>query len=402
LPPKSRRVSLRASDVQPCTPHTWRATRSQSRTLCIGMDVHKAAMAGAYGPPAPGAEATDLGSVGPRQGDRDQLGRHMPSKAKHLLCVSAAGPWGYGRYRSLTQKGYDCWGVAPSLMPQKPGDRITTDRRDAGPLARLARSGALPAVSVPPGAEAALRDRTRAREEAISALPDATVRLKACLLRPDIRSVGRANGGPAHLRWLADVVCPTPVQHIVLQDDVRAVSEPHERLHRLEPARQEPVTAWRLSPVVEALQALRGVPGPVAVPLGAAMGERPRFASPPELRKLLGLLPSEYASGAQRRQGASTQAGTTQARRVLGEGAGASRSPATVSRHVPLRLEKHPTVVQDIRGNAPGRRGKRPRRLGSRGHQATGVTVAMARALTGRMWARAQEGASVAADPDGS
>src|SRR2546426_1714230 len=36
------------------------------------------------------------------------------------------------------------------------------------------------------------------------------VRLKAFLLRQDIRYEGRANWNAAHLRWLARVVCPTP------------------------------------------------------------------------------------------------------------------------------------------------------------------------------------------------
>jgi transposase len=44
------------------------------------------------------------------------------------------------------KKGDDCWVVAPSLIPQKPGDRVKTDRRDAIQLARLARSGDLTTV----------------------------------------------------------------------------------------------------------------------------------------------------------------------------------------------------------------------------------------------------------------
>lgn len=59
-------------------------------------------------------------------------------------------------------------------------------------------------------------------------------RLKAFLLRQDIRYEGRASWSPAHLRWLSEVVCPTPVQQIVFQEYVRAVTEQHERLQRLE------------------------------------------------------------------------------------------------------------------------------------------------------------------------
>jgi transposase len=181
------------------------------------MDVHKDSMAVAYVAQDHGAEVTYLGTIGTRQGDIDQLIRKMPSTAKHLLFVYEAGPCGYWLYRYLTTKGYDCWVVAPSLIPQKPGDRVKTDRRDAVQLARLARSGDLTAVYVPQVEDEAIRDLTRAREDTIRALQSAKCRLKAFWLRHDIRDTGRATWGPAHLRWLSDVVCPTPTQPIVFQ-----------------------------------------------------------------------------------------------------------------------------------------------------------------------------------------
>src|SRR5919108_31669 len=122
---------------------------SQSSTLFIGMDVHKDTIAVAYVAQDHGAEVTYIGTIGTRQCDIDQLIRKMQSKAKHLIFVYEAGPCGYWLYRYLTKKGYDCWVVAPSLIPQKAGDRVKTDRRDAVQLARLARSGDLTAVYVP-------------------------------------------------------------------------------------------------------------------------------------------------------------------------------------------------------------------------------------------------------------
>jgi transposase len=363
---------------------------AQSRTLFIGMEVHKDAIAVAYGAQDYGAEVTYLGAIGTRQCDIDQLVRQMPSKAKQLLFVYEAGPCGSWLSRYLMKKGYDCWVVAPSLIPQKPGDRVKTDRRDAMPLARRARSGDLTAVYVPKVEDEAMRDLTRAREDTISDLKDATLRLTAFLLRHDIRSTGRATWGPAHRRWLSEIVCPTPAQHIVFQEYVRAVQEHTERRQRLDQARQEHVTAWRLYPVVEALQALRGVPCTVAVPLMAAMGDLTRFDSPRERMKCLGLIPAEHSAGAQRRQGSMTKAGNPHARRVLVEGAWAYRYPAKVSRPLPLRREKHPKILQDSRWKAQVRRCTRSRRLVARGTHATVVTVAIARELRGLLWAIAQ------------
>jgi transposase len=364
---------------------------SQSNTLFVGMDVHKDSIAVAYVPQDHGAEVTYLGAIGTRQCDIDQMIRKMQSKAKHLIFIYEAGPCGYWLYRYLTKKDYDCWVVAPSLIPKKPGDRVKTDRRDALQLARLARSGDLTVVYVPKVEDEAIRDLTRAREDTISDLKSAKFRLKAFLLRQDIRYTGRANWNPAHLRWLSEVVCPTPAQQIVFQEYVRAVSEHTERLGRLEQELQEHVKAWRLSPVVEALQALRGVQFTVAVTMVSEIGDLTRFDNPRELMKFLGLIPSEYSTGERRRQGSITKAGNTHARRALVEGAWAYRYPAKVSRHLQLRLEKQPKHIQDISWKAQVRLCKRYRRLISRGKHANVVTVAIARELAGFMWAIAKQ-----------
>jgi len=293
----------------------------QSSTLYIGLDVHKDSIAVAYVAQEHGAEVIYLGAIGTRQCDIDQLIRKMQSKAPHLIFVYEAGPCGYWLYRYFTKKGYDCWVVAPSLVPKKAGDRVKTDRRDAMQLARLVRSGDLTVVYVPKVEDEAIRDLTRAREDTLSDLKDAKFRLKAFLLRHDIRYTGRANWSPAHLRWLSEVVCPTPAQQIVFQEYVRAVNEHTERLPRLEQELQEHVKSWRLNPVVETLQALRGVQFTVAVTMVAEVGDLSRFDTPRELMKFLGLIPSEYSSGARRQQGAMTKAGHTHARRALVEGA---------------------------------------------------------------------------------
>jgi transposase len=67
---------------------------SQSRTLFIGMDVHKDAIAVAYVAQDHGAEVASLGTIGTRQCDLDQLIRKRPSKAPHLIFIDEAGPCG--------------------------------------------------------------------------------------------------------------------------------------------------------------------------------------------------------------------------------------------------------------------------------------------------------------------
>jgi transposase len=363
----------------------------QSSTLYIGMDVHKDSIAVAYVAQEHHAEVVSLGNIGTRQCDIDQLIRKMQSKSKHLIFVYEAGPCGYWLYRYLTQKGQVCWVVAPSLIPKKPGDRVKTNRRDAIKLARLMRSGDLTPVYVPTVDDEAIRDLCRGREDAIRDLKTAKFRLKAFLLRQDIRYTGRATWGPAPRRWLSEVVCPTPAQQIVFQEYIRAVTEHTERLNRLEQELTDQVQTWRLAPVVDALQALRGVQFTVAVTTVAELGDLTRFDNPRQLMNYLGLTPSEYSTGEQRRQGGITKTGNSHARRVLVEGAWAYRYPAKVSRHLQLRLEKVSKPIQDISWKAQIRLCKRYRQLSARGKNANQVVVAIARELSAFMWAMAQE-----------
>jgi hypothetical protein len=178
-----------------------------SRTLCLGMDVPQDALAVASGAQAHGAEVSSLGTIGTRQADIDPLICTRQSTAPPLF-VSDAGPGGYWLDRSWRNKGAACWGVAPAWRPKQAGAHVNTARRDAGPLARLMRAGALTPGYVPNVAEEARRALPRAWEEPMGELTTATCRRKAFVRRPDIRYPGRATWGPVHRRWLAAVVGP--------------------------------------------------------------------------------------------------------------------------------------------------------------------------------------------------
>ncbi len=166
---------------------------------------------------------------------------------------------------------------------------------------------------------------------------------------------------------------------MVLQAYVQTVTEQTERLQRLAHALHEHVQTWRFAPVVEALQALRGVPCTVAVTTVAALGDLTHFANPRQLMHDLGLTPSAYSSGGRRQQGGMTKTGHTHARRALVAGAWAYRYPATVSRHLHLRLEKLPTAIHASSWKAQVRLCQRYRQRMATGKHAHQVVVAMAR-----------------------
>jgi transposase len=276
-------------------------------------------------------------------------------------------------------------------MPTKTGDRVKPDRRDARPRARRMRAGARPPVSVPAVADDAIRDLRRARAETRRALQAATVRRTACVLRPALRSPGRAHWSPAPRRWRSAGLGPTPAPQLGLPADVQTVPAQTERRGRLARARPAPGTPGRFAPGVEALQARRGVPCTGAGTTVAARGALPRFEPPRPRLHELGLTPADYARGARRPQGGLTQTGHTPARRALGAGAWASRSPATGSRHWPRRREQRPQAMPASSWKAQGRLCPRDRQLRAQGQKAHQVVVALARELVGFRWAMARQ-----------
>ncbi len=363
----------------------------KSTPLFVGLDVHKDSIAVAHAAGGRPDPPVFVGAIGSRQVDIDQLIRRLQGKTSALTFAYEAGPSGYGLYRYLTGKGLACQVVAPSLIPKKPGDKVKTDRRDAVELARLLRSGDLTRVHVPSVEDEAVRDVCRARDAARVTMKDAKLRLKAFLLRLGHRYEGRANWTAAHKRYLAKVVCPTPAQQIVFQELLRAVDEQVDRLQRLETELRELAPRWRLAPVVDALQALRGVQWLVAITIVAELGDLTRFDNPRQLAAYVGLIPSEYSSGQTRRQGGITKAGNGRARRALIEAAWAYRFPAKVSAHIQTRLDKLPKPLQAIGWKAQVRLCKRFRRLTARGKHSNVAVTAIARELIAFMWAIAKE-----------
>lgn len=352
-------------------------------TLFAGLDVHKDSTA--IGAAETGREAPYfVGTVGPQL---SQLLKALKSvgKPETMLVVYEAGPCGYGLARQLRSRGYACEVVAAGKLAHRPG-RIKTDRRDALTLARLARSGDLVKVIVPDERDEAMRDLSRAREDAVRARLKARQQLKALLLRHGHRYDGKSSWTQAHERYLAEVSFAHPAQNIAFAEYRQAVREGHERVGRLTQALRTQTEDWRLKPLVAALSSLRGIDFVSAVTLTAEIGDFSRFAHPTELMGFLGLVPSEHSTGDTRRQGEITKTGNGHARRVLVEAAWNYRFPARLSRLLQVRQEEQSHAVREIAWRAQLRLTHRYRRLSARKLHPNKVCVAIARELAGFVW----------------
>ena len=124
-------------------------------------------------------------------------------------------------------------------------------------------------------------DHVRAREDAVEIAREAKQRLKAFVLRHGLRYRGRAGWTIPYRRWLAGLTMPDPAPQVALQEYLATVEEAEHRVDRLTEQLRQLVPLWRWAPVVDALQALRGVslPRPASSRRSATSVASPAHAS---------------------------------------------------------------------------------------------------------------------------
>ena len=303
-----------------------------------------------------------------------------------VQCCYEAGPTGFGMQRELAAAGIECIVVAPSLVPQKAGDKVKTDRRDALKLARFLRSGDLTGVYVPDAATEAMRDLERSRDDAKKSERVARHQLAKFLLRYGRRYPGKKAWTPTHLEWVRKQAFEHDAQNRVLVDYLQAVEQATARVDRLTKDIVAVVETWHLKPLVMALQALRGVQLLTAVILAAELGDFARFASAPALMAYLGLVPSEHSSGERTKRGRITRTGNGHVRRILVESAWSYRFRPSMSREIRKRNEQLAPKVQAIAWKAQHRLHGRYQKLTGRGKNKQQIVTAVARELAGFVW----------------
>jgi transposase len=232
-----------------------------------------------------------------------------------------------------------------------------------------------------------MRELIRAREAAVDDLRRKRQSISSLMLRQGRTYPGKKTWGARHKQWLQAQKFEHAAQQLVLQEMILAAQHALERVQRLEAAIVEFLPSWSLAPVVEALQALRGVQLITAATIMVELGDLRRFDTPRQLMGYLGLVPGERSTGVSVRRLGITKAGNGRVRRALVESAWTYRHVPRTNKAKHYVHERVTPEIRDVALKAQARLCARFRVLSGRGKKLTVTVTAIARELVGFIWA---------------
>lgn len=355
----------------------------ESMTVSVGLDVHARSVRLAA------LRADELLEERTLPYDEEAVERVL-RRWPGVRCCYEAGPTGFGLYRYLVDRGIDCRVVAPGLVPQRPGDRVKADSRDARKLARLLAGGLLEPIHVPSREFEAARDLVRAREDARLDRMRDRHRLSKFCLRHD-RTLPTSSWTIVRRKWLGEQRFEFAAEQCTFDTYVHTVDLVDARVEQLERAIREAAEQGPWAQLVARLRCLRGVDTLTALALAAEIGDFNRFRSAEEFMAFVGLVPSERSSGEQRRQGSITKVGNSHVRRLLVESAWHARRHPKVGYELARRQRGHDAAVIERSWRCQQRLYQRWQRMAGRGKPQQKIVVACARELAGFVWAIATD-----------
>ena len=320
----------------------------------------------------------------------EEVVRWLHERPAPLRAVYEAGPTGFALYRAARAEGLAVDVVAPSKTARPSGERVKTDRKDAELLARLGLAGQLHVVAVPDEFVEAARHLSRTREQVRQDLMRCRHRVSKLLLQHGRVYPEPTSWNQRHRTWLARQRFDHEPTELAFVDLVAAVDGLVARKAALERRLARIAADERLAPTVARLRAFRGIDTLTALALHLELGgDWQRFGSPRKLFSWLGLTPSLEQSGESSSQGQITKTGSGYARRLLVEAALHYARQPRIGATLRNRQLGQPDHVLAIAWRAQHRLFRLYARLRERGKPHNVATVAVARELSGFLWAAA-------------
>ena len=91
----------------------------------VGLDTSKLKISVALAEAGRDGEVRFLGEIDSTPEAVERLVRKLAKRHGRMAFAYEAGPTGYGLQRQISALGHDCAVVAPSLIPRRPGERVS-------------------------------------------------------------------------------------------------------------------------------------------------------------------------------------------------------------------------------------------------------------------------------------
>ncbi|MDC7223806.1 MAG: IS110 family transposase [Spirochaetales bacterium] len=351
----------------------------------VGMDVHKETIAIAVFRDQNNKPEFEK-EIRNTPGNVKKIFQRLQEKDFQIITCYEAGPTGFTLYRQLEKMNITCYVIAPSLIPQKPGERIKTDRRDALRLARCLRNQELTPIHIPTTSDEAVRDYLRLYEDFRIDLGRQRKRLLQFLNRNGkIYTEGAKYWTQMHRAWLRKLTFEEKIQQMVFEEYLTALEEWELKVKNLLNEIEEIAAQNRYREKVGKLRCFKGVETLTALSFIVEVGDFRRFSKAQSFMAYLGLVPSEYSSGNSRSLGRITKAGNSRLRRLLIESSWHYQWYSPSKRLRSRRIGQKSEVIA-YADKAGKRLSKRYNQLLHRGKVKQKIVTAVAREMAGFIW----------------
>jgi transposase len=258
----------------------------------------------------------------------------------NFLCGYEAGSLGYTLYHQLASHGINCVILAPSTMPRTNNQRIKTDKRDAGNIAKCLAYRTYSPVHIPTEEDNAVKEYIRMRDDEKDTLKKIKQRiLSFCTRHGKIFSEGRSNWTQKHHSWLKQLDFGNAILQEAFQEYLTLYYQASDKVEMFDRRIVELAQRERYDEDVRKLSCLIGVRTHTALATIVETGDFNRFKTAKQYAAFLGLVPGENSSGDSKQRTGITKSGNSHVRKLLieaaqcyGRGAVGAKSKALASR----------------------------------------------------------------------
>ena len=247
--------------------------------------------------------------------------RKQYSNEAEFVCGYEAGCLGYTLYHQLTEHGIKCIILAPTTMAIMNTNRVKTDKKDAGNIARCLAFHTYSEVHIPTAQDEAIKEYIRMRDDHKKSLKTIKQQILALVLRQGYHFDGSKNYWTVkHVKWLKSLNMGGVVQECM--DEYMITYEYLiNKIERFDERIEELATDERYQEKVKKLSCLIGIKTHTALSVIVETGDFARFAKAEKYAAYLGLVPGEDSSGEKQKRIGITKAGNSHIRKLLVESA---------------------------------------------------------------------------------